>query len=383
MFILIRIFIAITAFLLRLLDLFDRKGSFDRHFEGQPYGVKLNYTKRRGREARIHSIEVDIPSSTDFIFKLTPEKKVDALAKLFGIAQEVQTGDSQFDEAVYVASDQPGLHRILQTRPNFRAAVRELFAAGYLSIVSRGHVLRLKNKLIAEPAPNHLSAAFLIAEELQAANYQMRLQERDPFIFRVLIVEGIVWSIAAYALSSLIDFVVWVRYIDPGQLVVPGILATVAAFCILMLLSILILKGSSRAHRVIVEAAIVLIFSLPVLGFLAVSDMNIGFDSSAPVPVDVEIQDKEVVERRTRKRFSGRSKIRRSYHLIFRPVGSISSINVPTKIQVTREEYNRAAIGGAVHLVLRHGWLGFPWIQETQVVGDASVVTGTSDSCRD
>ena len=371
-----------TAFILRFLDLFGRKGRFGLSFEGRPYGVQVNQIKRRGRAAHSTSIEVDIPLSTDFIFKLTPEKGVDALAKLFGIAQEVQTGDAQFDEAVYVASDSPELHRILQTRPNFRAAICQLLAAGYDSIVSRGEVLRLRNRFILEPSPEHLSAGFLIAEELQAANYQLRLQERDPFIIRPLIVESIVWSIAAYAVSSLIEFVVWVRYIDLSQLIMPGILATVAAFCILMLLSILIMKGSSRSHRVLVEAAVVLAFSLPVLGFIAVSDANIGLDTSEPVAVSMQIQDKEVIERRTRKYTFRRSRTSRAYQLTFYPVGDISGISPPTKIQVTKDEYDRAYIGGSVHLVIRGGWLGFPWIQQTDVVGRAPIGAGSKGSCR-
>jgi hypothetical protein len=381
MFILIRILIALSAFILRFIDLFGRKGRFDQSLDGRPYGVKINYSKRRGRAAQISSIEIDIPLSTDFIFKLTPEKKVDALAKLFGIAQEVQTGDTQFDEAVYVASDQPELHRILRSRPNFRAAVCKLLSAGYDSIVSRGEVLKLRNRFLFEPNPDHLNAAFLIADELQAANYQMRLQERDPFIIRALIVECLVWSIAAYALSSLVDFVVWVRYIEPAQLVMPGILATVAAFCILMLLNILIMKGSSRAHRVLVEAAVVLVFSLPVLGFLGVSDINIGLDASEPVALSMEVQDKEVIERRRRIGYRG-SRTRRAYQLTFAPVGNTSGISPPTKIQVTREEYNRAYIGGAVHLSIRRGWLGFPWIEKTEVIGAAPIAASSNGSCR-
>ena len=73
------------------------------------------------------TIEADFGFPAPIIFKV--ESKMERFGKAIGLANEVQTGDQAFDEAVYVDSPYPDYAAAMLADSDNRRAIRSCFAA--------------------------------------------------------------------------------------------------------------------------------------------------------------------------------------------------------------------------------------------------------------
>lgn len=71
-------------------------------------------------------------------FSLTREGPIDRIFKALGFSEEIQTGDSPFDGAVYIACDHPALASLLSRDAAARGAILAVLSAGFEKITSRG-----------------------------------------------------------------------------------------------------------------------------------------------------------------------------------------------------------------------------------------------------
>ena len=358
MFIIIRIIVSAVAFFIRFTGIFSAKPVLNRNQAGRSYGVKINRHK-----GRFVSMELSSPLETSFLFKLTRESSVDQLAKRLGISHEMHSGEAGFDEAVYVASDHPALHQALKSRQKFRDAVSKLLEfGGYSSVQGDGKFLKLVTKSYEAPSEEDLALMFLLVDELKAAD-QVVLQRRfDPFVIRALLVEAAVWSLAAYAITSGLEFAFSSNissFVRSYDLLVPGILLTVAVLGLLFGFIVMFLRGSSRSHRVIVESFILLLISLPICGFQAAKDINEGLDISTPIEARLEVTRKWQEKLRGR-----RGSVYYVYHLYFRPLNAAARHLGVETTKVSYSTFNGVTEGQEVLMLIGPGWLHIPWIRE-------------------
>src|SRR6187431_2268620 len=98
MWVVIRLGAIVVAFVARYLRrLFPRDPA--GYFEGKPYYQKLRKSKR----GTIQGFRIGATMRVPVTFRLQIEGAPDRFFKALGLADEVQVGDSDFDEEVYVA----------------------------------------------------------------------------------------------------------------------------------------------------------------------------------------------------------------------------------------------------------------------------------------
>jgi hypothetical protein len=208
---------------------------------------------------------------------------------------------------------------------------------------------------------------------------------RDRFLWKALVVEGVVWSIAGYAIGAVVELAVRKEdyHLDASAVAWTGLAAAGVALAVLLAVIALALRGSSRGHRIIVESAIVLLLGLPTTAIQVVGDTNRALDDAPGIRFARVVAECEVqvhTGRRGRKSYS--------YHLHLRPPGAALSDDerrvldelelppgvvvpppeaprggpeLPGDIEITRELCDVAHAGATVELELGPGLCGLPW----------------------
>ena len=148
MWLVIRLLIAIGAGVIRFLS---------PTWRGKPTGIAggraayESVSKTKG--GKITGFRLGVGLDTGFVFDFHKESQTDRFFKWLGLSDEVQTGDSSFDQKIYVACDHLGLHDILTFEPRARAAILAALDAGYDRIRSDGRVLWMRKEAEKEPGP--------------------------------------------------------------------------------------------------------------------------------------------------------------------------------------------------------------------------------------
>lgn len=303
----------LTAALVGAAKYFRRHASFaERRIRGDIPWV-FTQSKHKGR---IVGTRFGVPFEHPVFFQLSREGGLDAWFKRIGFTHEVQTGDPEFDELVYVSCDHPALAPVLQADGEVRAAIQRLVghtatkrmhADGAHLWVDRGGDAMPDDAAIRDLDTVRSALAAIPAEHLQVL--------RDPFFWRALLVESIVWGAVFYGAPAVLEMTVrgHPQYFAWSPVIVTGLGASVGIFALLLGLAWWLLRGSSRTHRVITESAILLAIGVPLSSIQMVSDVNIALDRSVP-----EIISPEVREKYTRITRSRKGRTRTHYHPRFR-----------------------------------------------------------------
>ncbi|MBC7365711.1 MAG: hypothetical protein H7343_02680 [Undibacterium sp.] len=199
--------------------------------------------------------------------------------KARGFSHELETGDTSFDRIVYVACD-PALPPILENNATIRDAVRAAFATGVTKIFTDGRHLwayRSGEHLPDEFALNNLDV-LRTAHDTLLKNHWAGLG--DPFFWRVLFVESLVWSAVAYGVPAVFEYMDREHrpYFNWTQILWMGLGVAAAIFGLLLRLIRALLSGSSRSHRIIVESVVVLALGLPLTG-IELTGISIGIST--------------------------------------------------------------------------------------------------------
>jgi hypothetical protein len=304
---------------------------------------------------------------TPLVFSLTREGVGDRVFKFLGVSTEVQTGDEEFDRKIYVAGDHPALRKLLSEDAALRQRILALFRKAAKRIFCDGRHLWVEaadDGDASDAEIQELHGIYLAVKHASPARGHWLL---DPFLWTAVAIEALVWSIALYGVPAFVEQMYYQevlgqsrRYFDFWALTKPGLLVAGAAFVVLFCLIILLLRGSSRGHRILVESFLVLLVGLPLSAMHAVSDFNIQRDTSP----------EQVLEYRVVEKFSTRSTGRghrvRSYHLKLEPV-TVGAPPMRGTLSVNLSTYNAAREGGAVNFTSRAGRLHVPWITRVEV----------------
>ena len=282
MWILIRLVLAAIGFAIRQFAR-NRQPSDSGMLGDTPYFFRLN--KHKGK---IKGFSMGMERSTPTWIRLHAESRADRLFKSMGIANEVQTGDPEFDRRVYVTCDHPHVATVLTETAGLRAAILAMFDDGYHRIAFDGTFVWADCRSNQEPADRDaelLKAVWLASVRLSDAPGG---RTADRFLWKALVVEGVIWSIAGYTIGGGLEAIF--RRVDihvsASQLWTTAMVVALAAFAALLLVIVVWLRGSSRGHRVIIESALVLLVALPFTSVQVVADTNRALDRSSTTIVE-------------------------------------------------------------------------------------------------
>jgi hypothetical protein len=351
----IRLVLALIGFAIRRL----RRGSLPASafpIDGVPYFETIHRNKQA-----ITGFTIGMERASPTWIRLHAESRIDRLCKRVGIANELQTGDTRFDDTIYITCDHPHVHDVLRESKELRDAILAAFDAGYRWIRFDGVTVRMQRHVRSEPSPQDrklLTDVWRAAATL-AGEPPSRLA--DPFLWKALVVEGVIWGILGYAIGAFIesrvhheDYHLW-----HAQVVKTGLVVAVVSFLLLVGVIALWMRGSSRGHRVIVESAIVLLLGLPITAIQLVGDTNRALDSAPALHAERRLERCEQRKHRTKQSYYY------TYHLWLVETPELAGPRVPRQIEVPNELCGLPTT--PVHLVIGPGRWGIPWYREIQV----------------
>ncbi len=375
MWIAFRLILAIIGFAIRQLSRGAKKAD-DGMFEGIPYFEKVRQTKKG-----IKSFTIGMERKSPTWLRCHAESKADRFFKWLGIANEVQTGDEKFDDRVYVTCDHPYIQALLSEDAELRESIRWVFDEGYKRVVFNGTTVSIERDADYRPHQRDFQLLKRIHTASKRLENEMPSRFGDPFLWKAFLVEGIIWSIAGYAIGAVVQMIVTDQDVHLSRMAVVrmGIYVAAAVFIVLIGLIALGMRGSSRGHRVIVESAVLLLFALPASAIQLVGDTNRALDDKPPIITKRTInQCEERVHVRRNRRHHETSRWY-SYHLwLDPPSGEVEDpdappqpqVQVPQTIEVTSSLCNPPGSDGTVLLTIGQGRWGLPWYRQIQV-GDA------------
>ncbi len=361
MWIAFRLILAVIGFVIRQLSR-GKKTATDGTFQGIGYFEKVRTTKQV-----IKGFSIGMERRSPTWLRCHAESAVDRAFKRLRIANEVQTGDERFDDLVYVTCDHPYIQALLAESPELRDATAAVIDAGYKRVVFNGSTVAIERDSDSGPRPSD----FALLKQLHTAS--ARLEDEmpsrfgDPFLWKALIAEGVFWSVVGYAIGAFASMAFHNEdfHLSRTAVVNTGLMVAAVAYLVLTGLIILMMRGSSRGHRVIVEGAVLLLLALPVSAIQITGDTNRALDDGPPTLVSRTYNQCEVREHRGR-----RGKPRKySYHLWLEPVaeGETPGPVLPHEVDVSRELCNAATPGGTVVFSIGPGRWGLPWYRRIEI----------------
>lgn len=373
MWILLRLLIIFGLLCYRWVSRFNRKESDDiQHWQGREYGLTLTEDKQQN----IVSATIELAFSGNFWFQLDAESSGDRVLKALGLAREFQTGRSDFDQAIYISCDQSAFLQWLRSDKTTQTLVQRLINNLHASrIYCQGHEIFISFAITHAPDDAQLEAAFRLVDQLKPLTAQPA-QTLDPFFWRVMAVETLIWSVLGYAIGGFLEyrFDLVASYASPSQLfacaIGIGLLLLIGSYGCCRLL----IGASSRARLVIWEAALLLALSLPYAAVLATKEINELQPVATPTAITATVH--EVVKREHRRRSSKWT----SYHATIVTSETAFGLYPPSELTISQDQFNRVDSKWHVRLDIQPGLLQLPYVGHYQFYRPTASVEGASTS---
>jgi len=363
MWIVFKLSVALLAFVIRYSRVSFRrpKGTL----EGSPYFL----VEERTRSGNVNRTELGVPFSFPALFSFHFEDGKDGFFKKLGLSHEFQTGDHEFDRKIYIASDNSGLNQILAEVDELRTLIVEVLGGEHFGRLAQ---LRFDGSKLWIRFPGQISDVegtvrnlIRLKTLLLSGRDSVIPFWKDRFFVKYLLVESTIWSLAGYSCVGFFESMFQPEY-EPlrwEMLILYSCIASAVLIAVFLFTVATLLRGSSRAHRVMVESASVLILSIPIAAFSGFTDLNCALDAGPGIVEQLDVQRVEMKRHRGR-----RGRTRYSYHVYLLPQNGTSSIAVGEGgwLEVSLDRYNAAVRANRAVMVIGPGRLGVPWIREVE-----------------
>ena len=324
----------------------------------RPYRDKRGVTKVVTRKGKFVKAFRGLAYSGPLRFQIAREGGWDSLFKSLGLAVEQQTDDAAFDGKFYLTCDQPMLGEVLGENAPARKAVDTLFGSNIRRVFTDGAYLWAEIRKEKHDEAGVLKSLHILRHALLEADPSHARSMLDAFFWKAVAVESLIWSIAAYGLLALPELGGnrTTLYPDASGLWKLGLSCSVAVLAGLFGGVVVLLRGSSRGHRIIAESALALLVGVPLSTVQFVSDVNIHFDHTSPSVLVSRVQEKTTEVRRRRRGTSA--------HYFFH----LAALDrhpeaLRGKIEVARPLHQSVDSGGRVAVTMRSGRFSLPWIE--------------------
>jgi hypothetical protein len=332
------------------------------------------YTTEHNQKANLTTITTYIEGIYGYDFSLKFEGQAERFFKSIGLSTECQSGDTRFDETVYIVSDDEWLCTQLKSTPEFRKLFLDIFWCchdkdvnvrniqcfdGRILITSRYSTKQQNEEFVREYTR---SIASLLQQSLAFLPSKGTIKDKiyresTGYIAHILHV----FILALLANGAIIFFtdmttVQIMPHLVHSLSIIPLTLKSTFIFiALLMITAFFFLYRSSRLAPVAIQ-----ILSLGLLGtfltsLVEIKEINSRFDISEAQIYKSQITGKEAVHHR---------KSGTTYHLYFRPwewQGSSFDLVVPYSL------YTRSNEGDIARIYEHRGYLGYAWIENIEI----------------
>lgn len=290
-------------------------------------------------------------------FRMVPEGKWDVRFKAWGLSTETQTGDEDFDDSVYVISDNPLLATHLSLSQETRDAIRGILDSDYHEVKSDGNHLWISANGNKEPDDYDLDRIVDLGEKMEGLKGNQMFLLSEPFYAKAVFAEAVLYALGGYAFVGFMEMLSAreTLILHPMDSYTLGLGAAVVLFALMISAIRFFFQGSSRGHRVILESALLLILSLPFAGIQLLVDLNVGLDKSEQFVVTATVSN---VRQEYHKTKNGHYY---TYHAELQPGGN-DKVKLPDEIAVSSAIYRGRTGKTKLDIALHEGAFGLPWI---------------------
>jgi hypothetical protein len=321
-------------------------------------GISWIHKRVRGKRS-VHTSYFGMELKRDVFFRLTPETRWDVMFKNLGLSHEIQGGDEEFDSRIYVTCDHPAFAAILQGDAAARKAILDLMNGAASSIYADGRHIWVKCDGDWTPTTEELSCLRELRDAIAAIPPQDLRLLRDPFFWKALLVEAVAWSAAFYGVPALVEPHHQSLYLSWSPVIALGLVVAVCVFALLLAATWLLLRGSSRAHRIFIESALVLAIGVPFSSIEMVADANVGFDHAAPTTLSAPVTSKYT-------RVTRRKRSQSTYYHVSLGATTPAYEAMANDLEVPYSTYTAVKAGDRIEILLHPGALGIPWIESVR-----------------
>ena len=336
--------------------------------QGFTSGISYQYKILRNKHGIVGvMIGIDGPREFDYTFK--KENSVDRFCKFIGLSVEHQTGNKEFDDLVYIVSDNLQLHRLISVNNKILNTVIELFKSDkkfnceLKEIRNNSGRLWLKYRTksgfneiqVPEISSGVVSLLQTIAGELEQIPQYAINKWKDPFVIKAAIILAISTALAINGLVHIVRLV-WTRIpfiVDTKQLILDSLYWGVGIIIFLFVITLFLLGRSARTHLVMVELLFIGMFGAITTAFIEMRDMNIELDNSAATMYEVKAVNKRI----------SRSRRSTSYHLYLE---DWNKEEARKNVTVSSDFYRSVSVGDSLVVRQKSGYLKYRWVESIQ-----------------
>jgi hypothetical protein len=325
--------------------------------DGVPFEFRVSTSK-----GRVTGAQVGLTCADGFTFSLRRENTFDSWSKGIGLVRECQTGDLAFDKDIYVLSDDPVVHRLLQTDKALRAGIERVFDDCATGLGKPGslyvHGGRIwiaatptskKRDAATEACRSVVAALKEVATRLNSGGVGLK-DDRDPFLLRAACILAISTGLSINAGIEIFrlwggDFPMLDDWTGPLPLALAIGLTIMFG---LAAVALRVMGHSARTHLVLLELLLSGTFGATVSAYAELRDYNFEYDRGAPREIPATIG----AHYTTHSRKGGTH-----YHLTIEgwPAGGSATI------EVASSTFNRTESGQSVAVEEHPGALGWSW----------------------
>jgi len=351
MWIAIRLIITIASFFYRL---FFRHlpESYPMTHNGVPYSAKVSSSKKKSFTT------VETPVTSSFICSLSAESRLDRWAKMIGFGDEIQVRNAEFNHRIFILGDHPLTAEYLSSSSELQQRICALIPKQVRTIAITGETL----KFVAQPdvpASSLLDDLVFMQASIEKIQHHAKSRFADPYYARAVILESLIMAVLTYGWLSFAEMRIFREdyHLDSTSLIKAGLGAAFVVAVVVVGLTWALLGKSSRAIRLMIENGLMMMLTLPIVGYEIISDVNRGFDDSEPFIVTSRVTEKYTRTHGTRRRRYT------TYHLKLAKPSPAHSLpfKIPGNISVTHELYWQVHEGENIDCEISLGYLGFPW----------------------
>ena len=290
---------------------------------------------------------------------------------------EYQSGRKEFDDLVYLVTDDVVVQEVISQSPTFIDTVMSVFeVAGEFSC----DVKRISHRAgrlwveLATPGDfvdkmipsvgNHLVPLLDKLNGEVAVAADSTKNSGDPLLYKTILILAMSSGLAITGLALLVAdvFTDLPFLMERSALIKDAIYWGIGIVLLLLFLTVVMLGKGSRSHLVMLEVLLVGSFGAIATVGAQMNHYNIEWDESPASFFRVEVEKKKTSHSRR-----GRTK----YHLYFR--GWPNEKDQRRKVAVSWELYSAAEIGSTIEVGTSAGALGYEWVESLRLVLESGV----------
>lgn len=334
------------------------------HAEGVLSGMDYRHTYLKGE---VKTLLLGVHCHSAASFSLKRQSPVDNFFKSIGLVKEFETDDKDFDDLIYLISDNKTLHYALANSVEFRFAVKNIMNYGIASMLEATHIhcrngrLWVRFRAGANYSDNQIKhVAEVLSKEF--ATLKKFVEEvslissprwRDPFVIKASILLALSSGLAINgALQMFRASAGYMPFtVDYSLIVHDGIKYGLIILALFIAGAFFWLGKSVRTHIVLIELLTVGAFGIVATTIVELRDINMEMDHSQPQYFETQIIEKYTYKVGRRSNYS--------FYIIFKDWNCDCG---NYKLRASSNLYNYLPGSGGVVLTQHQGRLGYPWV---------------------